>query len=168
MLELGAESGDELQGDALDGPAELRRNEYPDPPVRRWRFGDLLRGAGVSALGPDGAELPASSLPQLEIAALLTCNSPRGLDDALYLCVPATDAEADGHDFADQAPNQGAVAVLAQHGREVPACSVPVVHVADPAASLGRLAATFYGTCAGLDEEGAPAATAWRLSLGAS
>uniref|UniRef100_A0A1D1ZZJ8 Mur ligase central domain-containing protein n=1 Tax=Auxenochlorella protothecoides TaxID=3075 RepID=A0A1D1ZZJ8_AUXPR len=140
-----AESGDELLDDAPEGPHELRRNEYPEPPERRWRLRDLLQAAGVVALGPDGAELPFSSLPELEISNLLTCNSPQGLDQALYVCVPATDADADGHDFADRAPDQGAVAVLAQAGREVPECSVPVLRVADPAASLGRLAAAFYG-----------------------
>lgn len=145
-----AESGDELLDDAPEGPPELRRNEYPEPPERRWRLHDLLQAAGVVALGPDGTELPFSSLPELEICNLLTCNSPQGLDQALYVCVPATDADADGHDFADRAPDQGAVAVLAQAGREVPECSVPVLRVADPAASLGRLAAAFYGVCEGV------------------
>lgn len=129
--------------------------QYPAPPERSWRLQDLFAAAGLelvsSSAGGGRQGVPGSAAraacPDLTVRGLLTCNSPRGLTQSLYICTPATDDELDGHDFADEAADVGAVAVLAEHGRKMPACSIPVLRCRDLQQAVGRLAATFYGGC---------------------
>lgn len=80
----------EAEGDA----AGVR---YPEPPARSYRLPQLLRLAGY--------EEAAAAAPDVDISALLTCNSISPAAEgaaALYVCVPSTDGEHDGHDWADE------------------------------------------------------------------
>jgi UDP-N-acetylmuramoyl-L-alanyl-D-glutamate--2,6-diaminopimelate ligase/murE/murF fusion protein len=59
----------------------------------------------------------------------------------LFVCIPG--AKADGHDFAEAAVSQGAVAVLAEH--PIPALNhVPVLIVPDVRTAVERIAPWFY------------------------
>ena len=123
-------------------------NAYPAPPERRWLLPDLLVAAGL--LHPEmytpGDDAEPPPVPEVEVRNLLTCNSKRGLEGALYVCTPAREGDADGHDYAARAVAEfGVVAVLAQEGRALPEVPVPLVRVPSPAAALGRLTAAFYG-----------------------
>lgn len=60
---------------------------------------------------------------------------------ALFVCVPGK--RADGHDFAAQAREQGAVALLAS--RPLPDAGLPVLLVPDTVKALGRIAALWRG-----------------------
>lgn len=55
-------------------------------------------------LAPSHLALQAASAPDVEISALLTCNSisPAEEGGALYVCVPSACGEMDGHDWADE------------------------------------------------------------------
>ena len=81
--------GEEAEGEAAE-------DRYPPPPQRSYRLSQLLRLAGL--------EEQADSAPDVEISALLTCNSitPAAEGGALYVCVPSTDGAHDGHDWADE------------------------------------------------------------------
>ena len=81
--------GEEAEGEAAE-------DRYPPLPQRSYRLPQLLRLAGL--------EEQAASAPDLEISALLTCNSitPAAEGGALYVCVPSTDGAHDGHDWADE------------------------------------------------------------------
>lgn len=78
----------------------------------------------------------------MEISALLSCNSLDPAEGALYVCVPSADGQHDGHDWADEASELGAVAVLAQ--RPLPDALLPVVVVPDTLRALGEVASAFY------------------------
>lgn len=163
----------QLNGSMRDSPSdgadeeslnELAIEEYPERPVRRRALADLLRAAGF--------EEAAASAPNVTIADIITCNSPNRekevrletrdpvtgevtsvefeydgasnvREDALYVCVPSEDGLADGHDWADEASQLGAVAVISD--RPLPDCLLPVVVVDNTLQALGRLAAEFYG-----------------------
>lgn len=129
-------------------PEEPVGNKYPAPPEREWLLPDLLVAAGILhpetySPGVEGHEPP---VPEVAIRNLLTCNSKRGLEKSLYICTPALNTDADGHDYVKRAAEEfDVVAVLAEEGRELPELPVPVVYVPSPAGVLGRLASAFYG-----------------------
>ena len=58
---------------------------------------------------------------------------------ALFACVPGS--RADGHDYAGEAVERGAVAVLCEHPVDVP---VPQVQVASVRPALGAVSAAFW------------------------
>lgn len=62
------------------------------------------RTAAIQLLSRLLAAAQAASAPDLEISALLTCNSisPAEEGSALYVCVPSADGYFDGHDWADE------------------------------------------------------------------
>lgn len=65
--------------------------------------------------------------------------------EAGQLFVPLAGEQFDGHDYAEQAINNGAVAALWQKGREVPEAlaDVPLLLVGDTLVALQRLAAAY-------------------------
>jgi len=109
--------------------------DYPDPPRRIRRLPDLLRSAGLGHV--------ADAAPNVDITSIITCNSESAQEGALYVCVPSEDGEFDGHDWADDAAELGAIAVLAD--RPLPGCLLPVVVVDSALRALGPIAAEFYG-----------------------
>lgn len=54
------------------------------------------------ATAPLLPNLQAVLAPDVEITAILTCNSITPTEGALYVCVPSADGEEDGHDYADE------------------------------------------------------------------
>jgi UDP-N-acetylmuramoyl-L-alanyl-D-glutamate--2,6-diaminopimelate ligase len=94
----------------------------PDPPTRAARLRDLLEGA-----------------PEVEITAL-AYDSRRVEPGALFFCVPGF--EADGHDFALDAIERGAVALVLERPLGL---GVPEVVVPDARAAMAPVAAGFYG-----------------------
>jgi UDP-N-acetylmuramoyl-L-alanyl-D-glutamate--2,6-diaminopimelate ligase len=61
-----------------------------------------------------------------------------------FLFVAIRGFHVDGHDYIPHALEQGAIAVVAEAGREVSALSVPLVQVSDSRAALADLAAVFH------------------------
>jgi UDP-N-acetylmuramoyl-L-alanyl-D-glutamate--2,6-diaminopimelate ligase len=91
---------------------------------------DLLAGAGIDARPP---------ADDVEIGAL-AYNTEGVTEGALFFCVPGF--TADGHDFAPEAVEHGAVALVCQRGLGL---GVPEVVVPDVRAAMAPLAAAFYG-----------------------
>ena len=131
------ESSSGEDGGAAGGGAPAPR-EYTEPPERRRDLRELLLAAGY---GPEGQASPETS--GIEIRNIITCNSDRGGEGSLFVCVDDEEGGADGHEWADEAVNAGAVAVVA--ARPIPGCLLPVVVIPDLLTALGRLAAEFYG-----------------------
>lgn len=125
------------------------------PPNLACRRAASQPGLCLAASQPD--LLQAASAPDVEISALLTCNSisPAEEGGALYVCVPSTDGEHDGHDWADEvglpsylvwagrcrarqggAPAATAAASGASGAAVLPCCCCPPCH-----ASVARSAA---------------------------
>lgn len=128
MASPGVAGAGEDEGEGDGGP------RYPEPPARAYRLPELLRLAGL--------EEQAGDAPDLQVSGILTCNSVSPAEGALYVCVPSADGQHDGHDWADEAAELGAVAVLAE--RPLPDALLPVVVVPDTLRALGQLAAAFY------------------------
>lgn len=61
------------------------------------------------------------------------------LEDSLFFCIPGF--LVDGHDFAQKAIDNGAIALVAQHHLDV---DVPVIIVKDTVAEMNRVADLFY------------------------
>ena len=129
---------------SVDGVSDIEDSDssgaaYPPIPDRKRQLADLLRAAGY----PEAAE----NAPNVEISNIITCNSENGAEGALYVCVPCEedpeDEEMDGHNWADESSDLGAVAVLSE--RPLPGCLLPVVQVDDTLKALGAIAAEFYG-----------------------
>lgn len=76
----------------------------------------------------------------VEIAGL-AYDSRRVEPGDLFVAIPGF--HVDGHDFIPHALQRGAVAVVAEAGREI-ALAVPLIQVPDPRATLADLAAAFY------------------------
>ena len=130
---------DDLDEDGVTdggGEREESRDGYAERPKRERRLAELLVAAGcVSTL---------EGLPDVAIENIITCNSDNGGENSLYVCVPSEDVEGeDGHDWADESAELGAVAVLAE--RALPGCVLPVVVVDDVMAALAKVASEFYG-----------------------
>jgi hypothetical protein len=111
--------------------------EYPEPPSRVRQLGELLVSAGCVDTQT------AEGIPDIPIENIITCNSDASSENSLYVCVPSEDGEEDGHDWADDAADLGAVAVLAS--KPLPDCLLPVVVVDDVLLALSKVAAEFYG-----------------------
>jgi UDP-N-acetylmuramoyl-L-alanyl-D-glutamate--2,6-diaminopimelate ligase len=92
------------------------------------RLGDLLPEAGAAA--------------RIAIGGLTLDSRAVRPGDAF---VALRGAAHDGLDFVDAAVRRGAVAVLVEPGRELPAATVPLVAVADLGARAGALAARLHG-----------------------
>ena len=136
----GSGSGTDSEGESSSGEdagAPVAR-EYSEPPERRRDLRELLHAAGY---GAEGQASPAIS--DVEIRNIITCNSDRGGEGSLFVCVNDEESGVDGHEWADEAVNAGAVAVVAAH--PMPDCLLPVVVIPDLPTALGRLAAEFYG-----------------------
>lgn len=87
------------------------------------------------------AHLGQAALPDdLWVTSVVT-DSREVTPGALFVCVPGT--RADGHDFADKAREQGAVALLAS--RPLPGAGLPVLLVPDTVKALGQIAALWRG-----------------------
>ena len=76
---------------------------------------------------------------QAEIASI-SSNSREKTDRGLFLCISG--ARFDAHDFAAQAVENGAVALMVERYLPLP---VPQIRVSDGRAAMARLAAAFYG-----------------------
>src|SRR3954447_20623718 len=93
---------------------------------------ELIAGAGLEVAPPAAGE-------DAEIAAL--AYSTAGVTPgALFFCVPGF--RADGHDFAPEAVERGAVALVCERPLGL---GVPEVLVDDVRAAMGPVAARFYG-----------------------
>ena len=94
---------------------------------------ELLRTVGVdSRLSGEGA---------VEVSSL-AYDSRRVDPGTLFFCVPGVDGETDGHDFAEQAVEAGAVGLVVEKDLDLP---VPQVVVEDSRAAMAPLAARFFG-----------------------
>jgi UDP-N-acetylmuramoyl-L-alanyl-D-glutamate--2,6-diaminopimelate ligase len=84
-------------------------------------------------------ELMGNGAPEVEVSGLAysTADVAPG---SLFFCVPGF--RADGHDFAPQAIERGAVALVCERPLEL---GVPELLVADVRAAMGPAAARFYG-----------------------
>lgn len=98
---------------------------------------ELLEGLGQAGLAPRVQGPTQVSIADLQIDSRLVGPG--------HLFVALEGAAADGHRFVGKALAQGAVAVLANEGRQVEAPGATVVFVPDTRAALGHLAATFFG-----------------------
>lgn len=116
-----------------DADAEMNRG-YPERPLRQKRLAELLSLAGY--------EEEAQNAPDIIISNIITCNSETPAEGSLYVCVPSDDGHHDGHDWANEAADIGAVAVIAS--RPIEGCLVPVIIVDDALIALGRLANIFF------------------------
>jgi hypothetical protein len=130
------EDGDDVIGMDED-ETDDSRGGYPERPKRERRLPELLLAAGCVST--------SEGLPEVMIRNIITCNSDNGAENSLYVCVPSEDVEGeDGHNWADESAELGAVAVLAE--RPLPGCILPVVVVDDVMAALTQVASEFYGT----------------------
>ena len=84
-------------------------------------------------------ELMGNGAPEVEISGL-AYSSQSVTPGTLFFCVPGF--RADGHDFAPQAVERGAVALVCQRPLGL---GVPEVVVPDVRAAMGPAAARFYG-----------------------
>src|SRR2546421_7151932 len=84
-------------------------------------------------------ELMGNSAPEVEVSAL-AYSSESVVPGALFFCVPGF--RADGHDFAPEAVERGAAALVCERplGLGVPEVIVPNVR-----AAMGPIAARFFG-----------------------
>ena len=118
--------------------SETPKVEYPPIPERRRMLPELLAAAGF----PRAAETAAN----VEITNIITCNSESATEGSLYVCVPCEedpdDEEMDGHFWADESAELGAVAVIASQPLE--GCLLPVSYVEDTMQALAAIAAEFY------------------------
>jgi len=70
-----------------------------------------------------------------------THDTRRVTENCLFACVPGS--RFDGHDFADEAFQKGAVALLCE--RELPESDIPQIIVKDVRSVLGKVAASIHG-----------------------
>src|SRR5215213_1321018 len=84
-------------------------------------------------------ELMGNGQPEVEIAGL-AYSSQSVTPGALFFCVPGF--KSDGHDFAPDAVQRGAVALVCQRPLDL---GVPEAVVGDVRAAMGPAAARFYG-----------------------
>jgi UDP-N-acetylmuramoyl-L-alanyl-D-glutamate--2,6-diaminopimelate ligase len=84
-------------------------------------------------------ELMGNGAPEVEISAL-AYSTAGVVPGALFFCVPGF--RADGHDFAPEAVERGAVALVCERPLDL---GVPEVLVDDVRAAMGPAAARFYG-----------------------
>ncbi len=73
--------------------------------------------------------------------AALQADSRKATDHGLFFCIPG--GNMDAHNFAQQAVDNGCVALVVE--RHLPHVAVPQVQVTDVRAAMSRIAATFYG-----------------------
>jgi len=135
---LTADGTDGRDGDVENEEEEFDVSEYPEPPQRVRRLPELLQVSGCVD-SPEG-------VPDIPISNIITCNSDSAIEGSLYVCVPSEgDDGSDGHDWADESAELGAVAVLA--ARPLPGCLLPVVVVDDVMKALSLVSDEFYGAC---------------------
>lgn len=135
IIQQHVDEEDEYNEAEEEEEGEEEEHGYPEPPSRVRQLPELLHSAGcVESI--DG-------IPDIPIENVITCNSDNGSNNSLYVCVPSEDGEEDGHDWANEAGELGAVAVLA--ARPLPDCVLPVVVVDDLMLALAQVAAEFYG-----------------------
>ncbi|CQR47794.1 UDP-N-acetylmuramoyl-L-alanyl-D-glutamate--L-lysine ligase [Paraliobacillus sp. PM-2] len=79
------------------------------------------------------------SIPSIEIKGI-TIDSRKVQQGYLFFCIEGY--TVDGHDFVNQAIENGAVAVIAQ--KQVASYTVPVIYVKDTVKALGYIANAFY------------------------
>lgn len=136
--ESGSDDSDDFDTDINGQNSALASSSYPALPQRKRFLPDLLKSIGYY----DAAE----SAPALEITNIITCNSENASEGSLYVCVPCEDdpedEELDGHNWADEASDLGAVAVIAE--RPLPGCLLPVIQVPDTLDALAAIAEEFY------------------------
>src|SRR3954466_4390831 len=84
-------------------------------------------------------ELMGDEAPEVDICGL-AYSTAGVIPGALFFCVPGF--RADGHDFAPQAVERGAVALVCERPLGL---GVPEVLVDDVRAAMGPAAARFYG-----------------------
>src|SRR3954451_9957259 len=84
-------------------------------------------------------ELMGNGAPEIEVSGL-AYSSTSVTPGTLFFCVPG--ARADGHDFAPQAVERGAVALVVERPLDLP---VPQVVVADARVSMAVVADEFFG-----------------------
>ncbi len=84
-------------------------------------------------------ELMGNGAPEIEVTGL-AYSSPSVTPGTLFFCVPGF--RADGHDFAPQAVERGAVALVSQRPLGL---GVPEIVVPDVRAAMGPAAARFHG-----------------------
>ena len=84
-------------------------------------------------------ELMGNGAPELEITGL-AYSSKSVRPGTLFFCVPGF--TSDGHDFAPDAVERGAAALVVERPLDL---GVPEVRVADVRAAMGPAAARFYG-----------------------
>jgi UDP-N-acetylmuramyl-tripeptide synthetase len=77
--------------------------------------------------------------PKVRIKGL-TYDSRRVVPGDLFICLPG--AKVDGHDFAQQALEHGAVAIIAE--RELPLGDITQIIVSDSRKTMAKLSAIFY------------------------
>lgn len=132
-----SDSEDDFDTDT-DGESGVIAPSYPALPNRKRSLPELLKSSGYF----DAAE----SAPAVEITNIITCNSENASEGSLYVCVPCEDdpedEELDGHNWADEASELGAVAVISE--RPLPGCLLPVIQVPDTLQALGVIAEEFY------------------------
>ena len=103
------------------------------------RLGELIAGVGArSAPEREAPEDPATE-PDPQIGAL-AYDSRQARPGTLFFCVSGL--HSDGHDFAPQAVQRGAVALVAERSLRL---GVPEVLVPSTRAAMGPVAARFYG-----------------------
>ena len=93
------------------------------------RLNPLLQSAGIPAV-----------LADPEISSL-SYDSRRAASGSLFFALPG--AKTNGAEFAQQAADKGAAAVVAES--RIPDCGCPVVEVPDARAAMADIAASFYG-----------------------
>lgn len=81
------------------------------------------------------------TIPSIDISHLCT-HSGEAADGSLFVAVYGS--SFDGHDFINQAIDNGASAVIS-NGRDMGDLSVPNIKVANPRLAVSRVAATYYG-----------------------
>ncbi|MCC6437282.1 MAG: UDP-N-acetylmuramoyl-L-alanyl-D-glutamate--2,6-diaminopimelate ligase [Acidimicrobiales bacterium] len=101
-------------------------------------------GPGARRHAPAGAGAGAGASPEPDVPGPMvrgvTYDSRQVRPGWLFCCVPG--ANADGHRFAAEAADRGAVALLVEHRLNV---ALPQVEVADARRAMARIAAEFWG-----------------------
>src|SRR5688500_6253095 len=131
------------EGPAASAAAAIATTASPTAPPRPLRTAKKYRTAASAAAGSLRSvtlrEVMGGDAPDVEITGLHYRSSdvrPGGL----FFCVPGF--KADGHDFAPDAVERGAVALVGERRLEL---GVPEIVVPSVRAAMGPAAARFYG-----------------------
>ncbi len=124
---------------AVESAAASSSSPSHDP---KWVLSDLLEALSQTVSRTEN--LGEGQAERLAVGSLShDSRDVRGLGNCVYFCLQGL--TNDGHSFAQQAAESGAVAIVASKPVEIDAPGVPVIFVEDTQDSLVRASKAFFG-----------------------